>query len=72
MKNGHLKKKSMKTCARCKGKFPGPGIKKNEKVYCCDKCARGRKKMMFKVIPAALGIFGSGFLIGLFTKTKLR
>jgi hypothetical protein len=54
----------MKTCARCKGKFPEPGIEKNGKLYCCDKCAKGPKQMMFKVIPAVLGVFGLGFLTG--------
>jgi hypothetical protein len=58
----------METCARCKGKFPGPGIEKNGKVYCCDKCARGAKQMMFKVIPAVLRVFGLGFLIGYLTQ----
>lgn len=60
----------METCARCKGKFPGPGIEKERKIYCCDKCARGEKKMMLKVIPAALGVFGLGFFVGSLKQTK--
>lgn len=58
----------MKVCARCKGKFPGPGIEKEGKVYCCDKCARGPRRMIPKMIPAVLGIFGLGFLAGYLVK----
>lgn len=54
----------MKVCARCKGKFPGQDIEKDEKLYCCDKCAKGPRKMVFKVVPAVLGVFGLGFLAG--------
>jgi hypothetical protein len=57
-------------CARCKGKFPGPGIEKEGKVYCCDKCARGPKKMMFKMAPIIAGIFGLGLLFGSLTAGK--
>lgn len=52
----------MKACERCKGKFPGPGIEKEGKVYCCDKCAKGPGRMMPIIIPAVLGAFGLGFL----------
>jgi hypothetical protein len=58
----------METCARCKGKFPGPGIEKNGKVYCCDKCAKGPQRMIVKFIPAVLGVFALGFFTGYLTR----
>lgn len=54
----------MNVCARCKGRFPGPGIEKDEEIYCCDKCAKGPRRMIPKVIPAVLAIFGLGYLTG--------
>jgi hypothetical protein len=58
----------MKVCARCEGKFPGPGIEKDEKVYCCDRCAKGPGKMMFKAIPAVPGLLDLDLLPGLYIK----
>lgn len=60
----------MKVCARCKGKFPGPGIEKEGKVFCCDKCVRGFRGMAPKVIPAVLGVFGLGFFAGYISTKK--
>jgi hypothetical protein len=50
--------------ARCKGKFPGPGIEKEGKSYCCDKCAKGSKKMLFPFVSIVLISIGLGFLTG--------
>jgi hypothetical protein len=30
---------AFKTCDRCGGRFPGPGISRKGRIYCCDKCA---------------------------------
>lgn len=67
MRNEH---KTMHICARCGGKFPHPGMEKNGKLYCCDKCAEGPKGMIPKMLPMILGLLGLGFLVGHTTKTK--
>lgn len=52
-------------CDRCGGRFPGPGISRNGRVYCCDLCAAGPgKKMMVRMLPAAAGLLGLGLLLG--------
>jgi hypothetical protein len=61
----------MQVCARCKGKFPGPGIEKEGKTYCCDKCAKGSKKMLFTFIPVLLISIGIGFLTGHLTYSNI-
>jgi len=33
--------RELKSCARCGGKFPGPGIEIEGNPYCCDVCATG-------------------------------
>jgi hypothetical protein len=57
----------MNTCYRCKGKFPGPGIEKEGKLYCCDKCAKGPKIMLAK-LPIMLIMAGAIFMLGRMTK----
>ena len=58
----------VQTCARCGGRFPGPGVERNSKTYCCDRCAAGPKRMLPRMIlhvaPIALGLIGVGILIG--------
>ncbi len=58
----------MRTCARCGGRFPGPGVEKDGKVYCCDKCAAGPAQMVppmaLRMLPIAALLVGVGVLIG--------
>lgn len=46
-------------CARCDGRFPPPGIARNGRIYCCDKCAAGPDTTS---MIRALG--GTGMLMG--------
>jgi hypothetical protein len=41
-------------CDRCKGRFPGPGVRFNKRTYCCDNCAKGPgvKNMIRMLVPA--------------------
>lgn len=54
------------SCARCRGRFPGPGVERDGKLYCCDKCAAGPnpKMMLFRMAPMALMVLGAGALAG--------
>lgn len=58
----------MRTCARCGGRFPRPGITKDGKVYCCDKCAAGPMAMMprmaLRMLPVAALLVGIGAILG--------
>lgn len=58
----------MQTCDRCGGNFPGPGVEEAGKVYCCDKCAAGPRRMMprmmLRMAPMAALLVGVGLLIG--------
>jgi hypothetical protein len=47
-----------------KGKFPGPGVEKDGKLYCCDKCLKGSKKMLFEFVSIVLISIGVGFIAG--------
>ncbi len=58
---------SMHSCAMCSGKFPGPGIEAEGKLYCCDKCAdydHHKSHMVAAMAPKLVGILGIGALIG--------
>ena len=52
-------------CFRCGGHFPGPGIVQHEHIYCCDKCARGPKAMLPRMLSmAGLLVAGGAMLYG--------
>lgn len=60
---------SLETCARCSGRFPGPGIGMEGKVYCCDCCAAGvghgvsaGRWMATRMLPVVALLFGAGTL----------
>lgn len=53
-------------CARCGGRFPGPGVEQHEHIYCCDKCARGPKGMMLRRLPMAALLVVGGAALGAF------
>lgn len=58
---------SMQSCAMCGGRFPGPGIENEAKVYCCDKCAdfhQHKSHMVAAMAPKVLGVLGIGALLG--------
>lgn len=58
---------SMHSCAMCGGKFPGPGIEAEGKLYCCDKCAdydQHKSHMVAAMAPKLVGILGVGAFIG--------
>ena len=38
----------MNQCARCRGRFPGPGVEREGRVYRCDLCAAGLRGMARK------------------------
>lgn len=54
----------MLRCARCGGHFPAPGVEREGKVYCCDKCARGPLGMKAGMVAMPLLILGAGGLAG--------
>ncbi len=57
----------MKACAMCGGRFPGPGIESEGKVYCCDKCAdyhQHKSHMAAAMAPKVLGVMGIGAILG--------
>lgn len=56
----------MTSCARCGGRFPGPGVERGGKVYCCDKCAEGPNRASIRKLAMALLPVGSGFVIDRF------
>lgn len=57
---------AFETCARCGGRFPGPGIGWHGKVYCCDQCAVQAERsiskagMLLKMLPIAALAVGVG------------
>ena len=59
---------TLQTYARCGGVFPGPGINKEGKSYCCGQCAQGPMgklpRMMSRMLPVALLVMGAGIIIG--------
>lgn len=58
---------SMQTCAMCAGRFPGPGIQNQTKVYCCDKCAdyhQHKLHMLIAMAPKLVGVLGVGAIVG--------
>jgi hypothetical protein len=55
----------LKRCDRCGGHLPGTGIRREGHIYCCDLCAAGPgKKMMVRMVPAAVALLGVGLLLG--------
>lgn len=55
----------MNRCARCGGRFPGPGIAANGRVYCCDKCAAGPSaRNMLPMLPILAALIGAGAVLG--------
>lgn len=54
----------MHKCAMCGGRFPGPGIQREGQVYCCDRCAQG-KKMKAMVALEFGGTLVAGLVAGL-------
>lgn len=54
----------MEKCARCGGRFPGPGVERDGKLHCCDMCAEGPKRMMPRILPIAALLIGAGALLG--------
>jgi GH15 family glucan-1,4-alpha-glucosidase len=54
----------MRTCARCGGRFPAPGVERNGRVYCCDKCADGAGRMPLRMLVGAGVCFGLGAALG--------
>lgn len=71
-----LRTELMQTCARCGGHFPGPGVERDGKIYCCDMCAAGPKqmwpRMALRMLPIAAVLLGVGVLIGRHAGTTLR
>ncbi len=66
---------SMQICAMCRGRFPGPGIENEGKLYCCDKCAdyhRHKLHMAAAMAPKLLGILGVGAVAGYFLGRSRR
>ncbi len=58
---------SMHVCAMCSGRFPGPGIENEGKLYCCDKCAdyhQHKFHMVAAMAPKMIGILGVGAIVG--------
>jgi hypothetical protein len=48
-------------CARCGGRFPGPGVPRNGRIYCCDKCAARRTaRKMLRKLPVINALVGAG------------
>ena len=62
---------AMQRCARCGGRFPGPGVERNAHVYCCDKCAAGAGPMMLRMLAMASTFVGIGAALG-WTAAKIR
>ena len=57
----------MQKCAMCGGRFPGPGVEREGKFYCCDRCAhpsRMKAKMLLEFGGPLLGGLAGGFLLG--------
>lgn len=62
---------AMQRCARCGGRFPGPGVERNGHLYCCDKCAAGAGTMMLRMLAMASAFVGIGAAPG-WTAAKIR
>lgn len=45
-------------CAYCGGRFPAPGVQRDGRVYCCDKCADGAGRMPLRMLVGAGVFFG--------------
>ncbi|MBT9568243.1 MAG: hypothetical protein IV085_08080 [Thiobacillus sp.] len=58
---------SMHTCSMCGGKFPGPGIEEEGKLYCCDRCAdfgQHKTHMLAAMAPKVAGVLALGLVAG--------
>jgi len=59
--------RAMHTCAMCGGKFPGPGMEIEGKLYCCDKCAdfgEHKTHMIAAMAPKVAAVFTLGACVG--------
>lgn len=57
----------MQRCAMCGGQFPGPGVEREGRFYCCDRCARGKRMkamMLLEFGGTLIGGFIGGFIVG--------
>lgn len=66
---------SMQSCDMCAGQFPGPGIRLNDKVYCCDKSAdtaQHKLRMLTKMAPKLMAVLSIGAVFGYLLRGKFR
>jgi len=55
---------AIETCDRCGGRFPGIGVRINDRVYCCDKCAEGPQQMMPRMLLMSVVLLSVGAALG--------
>lgn len=58
---------AVENCDRCGGRFPGPGLALNGRVYCCDKCATGPRLMMILMTAIPVAGLVVGVILGRLT-----
>jgi hypothetical protein len=65
IRSGEKCDSEIEECARCGSRFPAPGVERQDRVYCCEKCAMGPSlRVKAVMLPLLASLVGAGALIG--------